>query len=241
MRKTRQPAEVAKQSSSEESLPKRAPTQAGRKRVRSIQLFQLPCIIDTLYLQPCCDLKGKDAAAPTMSSSRHSKPANQPLATSKHPQSSRQSDPMTPAKSQDGCKARKKHRKKSKNADRHLRQFTQSVTVDGNTFSGGDSVYIMMTNSFDVDEFADVEVCQVCGQTEPEDVPILECNKCLQGYHLTCLTPPLEEVPKVCSAASLPNPAHFCHGPSNLLQGVCPLVNVRAWTGYNPCCPMSSM
>lgn len=73
----------------------------------------------------------------------------------------------------------------------------QSVDVDGDTFSVGDSAYVRMTNSFNAEDFADVEVCQVCGQAEPEDVAMLECNKCLQGYHLTCLTPPLAEVPKV--------------------------------------------
>ena len=73
----------------------------------------------------------------------------------------------------------------------------QSVDVDGDTFSVGDSAYVRMTNSFNAEDFADVELCQICGQAEPEDIAMLECNKCLQGYHLTCLTPPLAEVPKV--------------------------------------------
>lgn len=71
------------------------------------------------------------------------------------------------------------------------------MTVDGETFQVGDSAYLRMTEDFNEDDFADEEVCQLCGCAEPEDIPILECNKCLLGYHLTCLRPPLADVPKV--------------------------------------------
>ncbi|KAL0033288.1 hypothetical protein WJX77_001908 [Trebouxia sp. C0004] len=60
----------------------------------------------------------------------------------------------------------------------------------------GDSAYLRMTDDFDEDEFTELEVCQMCGHTEPEEVPMLECNNCLLGYHLTCLRPPLTDVPK---------------------------------------------
>lgn len=128
----------------------------------------------------------------------HKKPLRQPAESIKQHISGSNSEPMTPAKSQDGCKARRKRNKKTKHANRNQRQYMQSVTADGDTFSVGDSAYVMMTNSFDVDEFADVEVCQVCGDTGPEELTMLECTKCLEGYHLSCLTPPLTEVPAVC-------------------------------------------
>ena len=135
--------------------------------------------------------------ASTASKPRHNKAVDQ--SASEQQISSSNSDPKTP--SQDVCKARRrlKRSKKSKHAGRHLRQFMQSVSVDGDAFSVGDSVYVRMTNSLDVDAFAEEEVCQVCGQAEPEEVPRLECDRCLQGYHLTCLDPPLTEVPKVCT------------------------------------------
>ena len=91
-----------------------------------------------------------------------------------------------------------RHRsKKAKACQKHLRQFMTSVTVDGETFGVGDSAYIAMTEDFDEDDFAEVEVCQVCGFVEPEDIPMVECDACLQGYHITCLNPPLPTVPKV--------------------------------------------
>ena len=94
-------------------------------------------------------------------------------------------------------KPRRKRSKKVKTSHKHLRQFLPSVVVDGSTFHVGDSAYLIMTDDFDEEDFAEEEVCQVCGSAEPEDVPIVECNKCLFGYHLTCLKPPLAEVPKV--------------------------------------------
>ncbi len=95
-------------------------------------------------------------------------------------------------------KAHKTQRKRAKKAsEKHLRQFLSSVTVDGDTFSVGDNAYIRMTDDFDEDEFTEEEVCQICGHTEPEEVPRIECDKCLLGYHITCLRPPLTHVPEV--------------------------------------------
>ena len=96
-----------------------------------------------------------------------------------------------------GSKPRRKRSKKVKSSQRHLRQFLPSVVADGEIFRVGDSAYLRMTKDFDENDFAEEEVCQVCGSAESDGVPILECNKCLLGYHLTCLRPPLAEVPKV--------------------------------------------
>lgn len=96
-----------------------------------------------------------------------------------------------------GSKPRRKRSRKVERSHRHLRQFLPSVVLDGETFCVGDSAYLILTDDFDEDDFAEEEVCQVCKSAEPDNVPILECNKCLLGYHLTCLRPPLAEVPKV--------------------------------------------
>ena len=96
-----------------------------------------------------------------------------------------------------GSKPQRKRSKKVKSSHRHLRQFLPSVVVDRETFHVGDSAYLRMTEDFDEDDFAEEEVCQVCGSADLDIAPILECNKCLLGYHLTCLRPPLAEVPKV--------------------------------------------
>ena len=99
--------------------------------------------------------------------------------------------------SEASSKNRRKRTKKSKSTNKHLRQFLTSVTVDEETFRVGDSAYLRMSSEFDEDYFTDVELCQECHCAEPEEVPVLECNKCLLGFHLTCLRPPLAAVPKV--------------------------------------------
>ncbi len=103
--------------------------------------------------------------------------------------------------SKNAHKTLRKRTKKAKTSEKHLRQFMSSVTVDEDTFSVGDSAYLRMTDDFDEDEFTEVEVCQMCGHAEPEEVPMIECNKCLLGYHITCLRPPLTDVPKVMFSA----------------------------------------
>jgi transposase InsO family protein len=44
------------------------------------------------------------------------------------------------------------------------------------------------------DIYADVK-CQVCGESDDEDIMVL-CDKCDEGYHTTCLVPPLGGVPE---------------------------------------------
>ena len=45
------------------------------------------------------------------------------------------------------------------------------------------------------DEGIDDTPCEVCGSTAPEP-PMLLCDKCDKGYHISCLTPPLTLVPR---------------------------------------------
>ena len=40
----------------------------------------------------------------------------------------------------------------------------------------------------------DPTLCEVCNQCDREDRMLL-CDGCDAGYHLECLTPPLEEIP----------------------------------------------
>ena len=69
-------------------------------------------------------------------------------------------------------------------------------------FRVGDCAYVVMDPER-YDEAAEGnEPCEVCGQIElaysrDEQVPMLECSTCLRGYHLSCLVPPLQDVPEV--------------------------------------------
>lgn len=46
-----------------------------------------------------------------------------------------------------------------------------------------------------------LEVCEVCNKAEKRRgqkvIHLLECDRCLRGFHLDCLKPPLPAVPKV--------------------------------------------
>ena len=75
------------------------------------------------------------------------------------------------------------------------RTYLDEIAYDGETFKVGDSAYVVMDpDTFDW-EAAEEEVCQVCGSAECDT--LLECDKCLLGFHLSCLRPPLKDVPKV--------------------------------------------
>ncbi|EFN52332.1 hypothetical protein CHLNCDRAFT_139139 [Chlorella variabilis] len=92
------------------------------------------------------------------------------------------------------------------------RSHLSQVTIDGETFRVGDNVYVVL----DTEKVAqagisngDVEeedcVCLVCGDSEKEARVMLECDRCLAGCHLGCLSPPLQEVPEgewVCPACA---------------------------------------
>lgn len=47
-------------------------------------------------------------------------------------------------------------------------------------------------NNFEFDE--DATCCEICGMSDREDRMLL-CDRCNLGFHLECLTPPLQEVP----------------------------------------------
>jgi hypothetical protein len=67
----------------------------------------------------------------------------------------------------------------------------------------GDCVYVL-GEGFDQEGMIsdeEDEACEVCG-SDHLDVDMLECSKCLRGFHLNCLRPKLKAVPKVRQAGS---------------------------------------
>ena len=74
----------------------------------------------------------------------------------------------------------------------------------------GDSAYIIMEpGEYGAEE--EYEPCEVCGRAKKtasrREIPLLECDRCLRGYHLTCLEPPLPHVPKASNC-----PVDWFHG-----------------------------
>ena len=59
----------------------------------------------------------------------------------------------------------------------------------------GDSAYVVMKPAEFNWEEEEEEICQTCGAAADETA--LECDNCLLGFHLKCLSPPLESIPKV--------------------------------------------
>ena len=48
------------------------------------------------------------------------------------------------------------------------------------------------------------ELCELCGKVDKQAkgrrgqaIPLLECGKCLRGFHSSCLAPPLSSIPEV--------------------------------------------
>lgn len=75
------------------------------------------------------------------------------------------------------------------------RVYYKKVVYDGGEFEVGDDVYVRRREDTDSDnEFPEVEECRLCFSSG-DDV-MIECDDCLGGFHLKCLTPPLKEVPE---------------------------------------------
>ncbi|EPS68518.1 hypothetical protein M569_06243, partial [Genlisea aurea] len=67
---------------------------------------------------------------------------------------------------------------------------------DGVEFSAGDNVYVKRREDAESDdEDPDVEECRVCFKAGGSKI-MIECDDCLNGFHLKCLKPPLKEVPE---------------------------------------------
>jgi origin recognition complex subunit 1 len=68
------------------------------------------------------------------------------------------------------------------------------LNEDGIEFQVGDAVYVRKFDDNASESDTEVEDCQICGSRNEETM--LECDSCLGGFHLTCLSPPLESVPE---------------------------------------------
>ena len=80
------------------------------------------------------------------------------------------------------------------------RRFCEEADCNGFSYRVGDSAYVVMKDNPSREE-CELEVCEVCEKTSKKrgrrEVPMLECDQCLRGYHLDCLDPPLQAVPEV--------------------------------------------
>ncbi|KAL4423946.1 hypothetical protein ABPG75_001247 [Micractinium tetrahymenae] len=73
------------------------------------------------------------------------------------------------------------------------------ASIDEETFQLGDNVYVVLdTAALEGLSEAEEEDCPciVCGERDMEERVMLECDRCLAGCHLACLSPPLSEVPE---------------------------------------------
>ncbi|KAG6556109.1 hypothetical protein Mapa_002050 [Marchantia paleacea] len=74
------------------------------------------------------------------------------------------------------------------------RRYLNKVVLDGVEFRLGEDVYVRKSGSTCSESDTEVEECQVCG--EVDEKIMIECDKCLSGFHLTCIDPPLEDIPE---------------------------------------------
>jgi len=82
-----------------------------------------------------------------------------------------------------------------KDAPRARRKYWKMVNLEGEIFSVGDAVYVVNDKTENFDEDEDVP-CTKCGECAEHDRVMLECDTCLRGWHMSCLKPPLTEVPE---------------------------------------------
>ncbi|KAL2557223.1 Origin of replication complex subunit 1A [Forsythia ovata] len=76
------------------------------------------------------------------------------------------------------------------------RVYFKKVVYDGGEFSAGDDVYVKRREDASSDEEdPEVEECRVCFKPSGRRI-MIECDDCLNGFHLKCLRPPLKEVPE---------------------------------------------
>ncbi|KAL3838204.1 hypothetical protein ACJIZ3_022795 [Penstemon smallii] len=86
--------------------------------------------------------------------------------------------------------------KKSNSNKIKKRVYYKKAVYDGGEFAAGDDVYIKRKEETSSDDdFAEVEECRVCFKPAGKRI-MIECDDCLNGFHLRCLKPPLKEVPE---------------------------------------------
>ena len=77
--------------------------------------------------------------------------------------------------------------------------------IDGETFNVGDVVYVILDEkvvnlNLNETEYDSSCICAICEEgydfEDEKQSPMLECHRCVGGFHLNCLDPPLGEVPQ---------------------------------------------
>ncbi|CAJ1955640.1 unnamed protein product [Sphenostylis stenocarpa] len=75
------------------------------------------------------------------------------------------------------------------------RVYYKKVIFDGGEFEVGNNVYVKRREDAASDnEDPEFEECKMCFLTNEE--VMIECDDCLNGFHLKCLRPPLKDVPE---------------------------------------------
>ncbi|GIL52906.1 hypothetical protein Vafri_8656 [Volvox africanus] len=75
-------------------------------------------------------------------------------------------------------------------------RFLSTWEIDGEEFRAGDNIYVVTTADFDkLPKDEDDEECCVCGRNTNTS-QMVECDRCLRGFHFRCLKPPLKALPE---------------------------------------------
>ncbi|KAL9169123.1 hypothetical protein ABFS82_04G058700 [Erythranthe guttata] len=86
---------------------------------------------------------------------------------------------------------------KCRNPDNKVKKrvYYKRVMYDGVEFSAGDDVYVKRREDASSDNDEPEEECRVCFKPAGNKI-MIECDDCLNGFHLKCSKPPLKAVPE---------------------------------------------
>ncbi|XP_027342766.1 origin of replication complex subunit 1A-like isoform X2 [Abrus precatorius] len=111
-----------------------------------------------------------------------------------------------------------KTKKRKREGEGTKRVYYKKVVYDGGEFEVGDDVYVKRReDASSDDEDPEVEECRLCFFSGDEIM--IECDNCLGGFHLRCLTPPLKDVPEgdwvcgFCEASKMGRDVNFPKPP----------------------------
>ena len=100
-------------------------------------------------------------------------------------------------KTQRTKKASKQTKSSSPRATKQGHAFYDSYSADGETFAIHTDAYVVVDESLNVEAMWNetTATCQVCQRSSRGSTVLLECDRCLLGYHASCVG--LDTVPKV--------------------------------------------
>ncbi|XP_075481211.1 origin of replication complex subunit 1-like [Primulina tabacum] len=142
-------------------------------------------------------------SAVTTSKIRQNDPLSSPTTISLAPVSPQLTESKRKRKIENGKNEGLETKRASRNVDKNARiesgrkrVYYKKVVYDGGQFSAGDDVYVKRReDAASDDEDPVVEECRVCFKPVGKRI-MIECDECLNGYHLKCLKPPTKEVPE---------------------------------------------